>query len=100
MIRLLALIGLVLAAPVAAQSLSLDLGDSGGLGGRALQLVLLLTVLSVAPGLLMTVTSFTRIVVVLSLLRTGFGAPGAPPNVVLISLALFLTFFVMGPTFD
>lgn len=91
---------LLLAAPAAAQSLSLDLGGEGGFGGRALQLVLLLTVLSIAPGLLMTVTAFTRIVVVLSLLRTGFGTPGAPPNVVMISLALFLTFFVMGPTFE
>lgn len=64
------------------------------------QLVIGLTVLSLAPGILMTVTSFTRIVVALSLLRTGIGAPGVPPNPVIISLALFLSFFVMQPTFE
>lgn len=76
-----------------------------GIGGgsmslKAIQLVLLITVLSLAPGLLMTVTSFTRIVVALSLLRTGLGAPGVPPNPVIIALSLFLTMFVMGPTFE
>ncbi|QJU57411.1 flagellar type III secretion system pore protein FliP [Sphingomonas sp. AP4-R1] len=73
---------------------------AGSVSGRAIQLVLALTVLSLAPGILMTVTSFTRIVVALSLLRTGIGAPGVPPNPVLISLALFLSFFVMSATFD
>ncbi|HEX7852853.1 MAG TPA: flagellar type III secretion system pore protein FliP [Sphingobium sp.] len=68
--------------------------------GRVIQMVLMLTVLSLAPGILMTVTSFTRIVVALSLLRTGIGAQGVPPNPIIISLALFLSFFVMGPTFD
>ena len=77
----------------------IDLGE-GSLSGRAIQLVLMLTVLSLAPGILMTVTCFTRIVVALSLLRTGIGAPGVPPNPVLISLALFLSFFVMAPTFQ
>ena len=72
----------------------------GGVSGRAIQLVLMLTVLSLAPGILMTVTSFTRIVVALSLLRTGIGAPGVPPNPVIISLALFLSLFVMTPTFE
>lgn len=78
---------------------SINLGE-GSLAGRAIQLVLMLTVLSLAPGILMTVTSFTRIVVALSLLRTGIGAPGVPPNPVIISLALFLSFFVMSPTFE
>ena len=73
---------------------------NASLSGRAIQLVLMLTVLSLAPGILMTVTSFTRIIVALSLLRTGLGAPGVPPNPVLISLALFLSFFVMAPTFE
>jgi flagellar biosynthetic protein FliP len=68
--------------------------------GHIMQLVVSLTVLSLAPGILMTVTSFTRIIVALSLLRTGIGAPGVPPNPVLISLALFLSFFVMQPTFE
>ncbi len=91
--------GLAMAAPAAAQSLNLNLGE-GSLSGRAIQLVLLLTVLSLAPGILMTVTSFTRFIVVLSLLRSGLGTQGAPPNAVLISLALFLSFFVMAPTFE
>ncbi|HKY82532.1 MAG TPA: flagellar type III secretion system pore protein FliP [Sphingobium sp.] len=75
-------------------------GGDGSLSGRAIQLVLMLTVLSLAPGILMTITSFTRIVVALSLLRSGLGVQGVPPNPIVISLALFLSFFVMGPTFD
>jgi flagellar biosynthetic protein FliP len=82
-----------------AQTATLDMG-SGSVSGRAIQLVAMLTVLSLAPGILMTVTSFTRIVVALSLLRTGLGAQGVPPNPVIISLALFLSFFVMAPTFQ
>ena len=82
-----------------AQSASVDLGK-GSVSGQAITLVMMLTVLSLAPGILMTVTSFTRIVVALSLLRTGIGAPGVPPNPMLISLALFLSFFVMAPTFQ
>ena len=84
----------------AAQSATIDLGSGGSVSGSVIQLVLMLTVLSLAPGILMTVTSFTRIVVALSLLRTGIGAPGVPPNPVIISLALFLSFFVMAPTFE
>ena len=83
-----------------AQSATIDLGGGGSMSGSVIQLVLMLTVLSLAPGILMTVTSFTRIVVALSLLRTGIGAPGVPPNPVIISLALFLSFFVMAPTFE
>jgi flagellar biosynthetic protein FliP len=83
----------------AAAAPSITLSE-GSMSGRAIQLVLMLTVLSLAPGILMTVTCFTRIVVALSLLRTGIGAPGVPPNPVIISLALFLSFFVMSPTFE
>ena len=82
-----------------AQAASVDLGQ-GSVSSRAITLVMMLTVLSLAPGILMTVTSFTRIVVALSLLRTGIGAPGVPPNPVIISLAMFLSFFVMAPTFQ
>lgn len=64
----------------------------------AIQLLLLLTVLSLAPAILVMVTSFTRIVVVLSLVRSAIGVPQLPPNQVLIGLALFLTAFVMAPT--
>ena len=75
-------------------------GGGGAVSGRVIQLVLMMTVLSLAPGILMTITSFTRIVCALSLLRSGLGVQGVPPNPVVISLALFLSFFVMAPTFD
>jgi flagellar biosynthetic protein FliP len=93
-------IGLLTLFPVSAhaQTLSLDLGPSGGTTERALQLIALITILSIAPAILVMVTSFTRIVVVLSLLRSAIGAASAPPNTVIISLALFLTAFIMTPT--
>jgi flagellar biosynthetic protein FliP len=87
-------------APASAQDISISFGQGGGLTERVLQLVALMTVLSLAPSILVMVTSFTRIVVVLSLLRTALGTATAPPNTVLISLALFLTAFVMGPSFE
>ncbi|MFT8718245.1 flagellar type III secretion system pore protein FliP [Acetobacter sp.] len=85
-----------------AQSVSLDLGQNGGPGttGRLVQLSALITVLSLAPSLLVMVTAFTRIIIVLSLLRGAIGAQGTPPNTVLIGLALFLTLFVMQPVFE
>jgi flagellar biosynthetic protein FliP len=92
----LALLG---AAGIAqAQELSLDFGNDTALVDRAVQLIGMITVLSLAPSILVMVTSFTRIVVVLSLLRTAIGLQTAPPNSVMISLALFLTFFIMQPT--
>ena len=85
-----------------AQSVTVDLG--GGAGGsstsRILQIIALMTVLSLAPGILIMVTSFTRIVVVLSLLRSALGGQQTPPNMVMVSLAMFLTAFVMAPTFE
>jgi flagellar biosynthesis protein FliP len=86
-------------ADAQAQTLSLDLGQGGGVTQRAIQLVALITVLSLAPSVLVMVTSFTRIVVVLSLLRSAIGTQTAPPNAVLIGLSLFLTAFVMMPVF-
>ncbi|GJE25910.1 flagellar type III secretion system pore protein FliP [Methylobacterium organophilum] len=80
-----------------AQSLTVDLG-TGGATERALQLVALITVLALAPSVLVMATSFTRIVVVLSILRSALGTQTAPPNAVIVSLALFLTAFVMAPT--
>jgi flagellar biosynthetic protein FliP len=81
-----------------AQDISVNFGNNGtGLTERVLQLIALLTVLSLAPSILIMMTSFTRIVVVLSLLRTALGTATAPPNAVIVSLALFLTAFVMGP---
>lgn len=89
----------LIAAPAMAQSVSLDLGpDNGTTTARIIELVALMTVLSVVPGLLVTVTSFTRIVIVLSFLRTAMGVQNTPPNTVLISLAVFLTGFIMAPT--
>ena len=98
---LLPLVLLFLAVPASAQSLSLDLGgDSGSTTARIVELVAIMTVLSVVPGLLVTVTSFTRIVVVLSFLRTALGVQQTPPNTVMVSLAVFLTTFIMAPTFQ
>ena len=75
-------------------------GQDGVFSARLVQLIALITVLSIAPGLLIMVTSFTRIVVVLSFLRSGLGLQSTPANPILISLALFMTFYVMGPTFE
>lgn len=93
-----ALAALALCEPAQAQTLSLDLGQGGGVAERALQLIAVITVLSLAPSILIMVTSFTRIAVVLSLLRSAIGTQTAPPNAVIIGLALFLTGFVMAPT--
>ena len=87
-----------LSGAASAQGVTVDLGQ-GGISERALQLVALITVLSIAPSILVMVTSFTRIVVVLSLLRSALGTQTAPPNSVLVSLALFLTAFIMTPVF-
>lgn len=96
---ILALLVLLLPQVAAAQSLNLDLGDGGQSStGRLIQLFLLFTVLSIAPSILVMVTCFTRIVVVLSFLRTAMGTQQTPPNQVLMSLALFLTLFIMMPT--
>lgn len=80
------------------QNLNIDFGESTT--RTAVQLVLLLTVLSLAPSILIMITSFTRIIVVLSLLRTALGVQQTPPNSVMVGFALFLTAFVMAPTFE
>jgi flagellar biosynthesis protein FliP len=98
------IIALLVALPslAAAQSVSIDLGTAGAAGAtsRLVQLTVLITVLTLAPSLLVMVTAFARIVVVLSLLRSALGTQGSPPNTVLIGLAMFLTFFVMQPVLD
>ena len=88
-----------------AMSQTIDLGallptGGGSATARVVQMAGVLTVLSVAPGLLIMTTSFTRFIVALSFLRTGLGLQSTPANIVLTSLALFMTLFVMGPTFD
>jgi flagellar biosynthesis protein FliP len=94
---------LLAAVPASAQVPSLEslipAGDASA-AGRIIQLILVITVLSVAPGLLIMVTCFTRFVVALSFLRAGLGLQTTPANLILISLSLFMTFYVMGPTFD
>lgn len=83
-----------------AQSMSLDFGsEAGSATGQIVQLLLALTVLSVAPAILMMVTAFTRVVVVLSILRRALGTNSTPPNIVMMSLAIFMTAFIMAPTF-
>ena len=83
-----------------AQSVSIDLGDGPTSTGRIVQMFVLLGVISLAPSILVMVTSFTRFVVVLSFLRNAIGLQQTPPNAVLVSLALFLTAFVMAPTLE
>jgi len=98
--KLLLAVSLALVSmPAAAQSVSIDLGHAGAPGAtsRLVQITALVTVLSLAPSLLVMMTAFTRIIIVLSLLRSALSTQGTPPNIVLIGLALFLTFFVMQP---
>ena len=95
----LVLVGLLTAHSAQAQQFSLDLGSSSSTT-RIVQILVLTTVLSVAPAIVMMVTSFTRIVVVLGFLRQALGTQQTPPNMVMISLAMFLTAFVMAPTFE
>jgi flagellar biosynthetic protein FliP len=107
-LRLLALAALLLVVPslafaaavdAAVDPLTIDLTGGGAMTERLIQIVAVVTVLSLAPSILMMTTCFTRIVVVLSLLRSAIGIQQSPPNSVIVSLALFLTFFVMAPTF-
>ncbi len=85
-------------ASAAASPLSIDLSGGGVFTDRMMQIIALITILSVAPAILIMMTCFVRMVVVLSLLRTALGVQTTPPNSVMVSLALFLTLFVMTPT--
>lgn len=89
----------LLAVPALAQNLTLELGGEGSLAGRSIQLLLLVTVLGLVPGLAVTITCFPFIVTVLSILRQAIGLQQSPPNMLIVSLALFLTWFVMDPVF-
>jgi flagellar biosynthetic protein FliP len=100
---------LLLAAPALAQSVSLSLGPQGAnavaSGGQSLTtnvvgLIVITTLLAIAPGILVVATAFTRIVVVLSMLRTALGLQQSPPNTVIVSLSLFLAAFVMAPVLE
>jgi len=92
------LFSLIVPAVALAQAVNIDLGTGAGLTDRVIQLIGLITVLSLAPSIVIMTTSFVRIIVVLSLLRQALGLQQTPPNSVLISLAIFLTAVVMGPT--
>lgn len=103
LVALAVLFALFLPGDALAQTINLrDLipEGQGATSGRILQFITLLTVLSIAPGILVTVTCFTRFIIALSFLRSGIGLPSTPANIVLISLALFMTAFVMAPVFD
>ena len=104
-ITLAAFLALLTASATPAVAQGIDLGAVAGqlqgqTVGTIVQLFGLLTVLSLAPGILIMVTSFTRFIIVFSILRSGLGLPTTPANLILISLSLFMTFYVMGPTFD
>jgi flagellar biosynthetic protein FliP len=98
-LSVLALILLLVSDPANAQSMTLDLGADGSLSARSIQLLLLITILSIAPGIAITLTCFPFIVTVLSILRQAIGLQQSPPNMLMISLAMFLTYYVMEPVF-
>ncbi len=87
-------------APVVPGTGNVDISIGNGSPSSSITLILAITVLSVAPSLLLMTTSFTKIIVVLAITRNALGLPSSPPNQVLAGLALFLTLFVMGPVFD
>lgn len=99
LIGLAALLLVVLTTPILAQDLAINFGDSGSVATRSVQLLVLMTVLSLVPGLAVMITCFPFIVTVLSILRQAIGLQQSPPNMLIVSLALFLTWFVMDPVF-
>ena len=96
----LALLLAMLPAAAAAQSFSFDLGEGGSLTATSLQLIALITLLSLAPGIAIMITCFPFMVTVLAILRQAVGLQQSPPNMLIVSLALFLTWFVMAPVFE
>lgn len=89
----------IIVEPASAQEVSITLGDEGSLATRSIQLLVLITLLSIVPGLAIMITCFPFMVTVLSILRQGIGLQQSPPNMLIVSLALFLTYFVMEPVF-
>jgi flagellar biosynthetic protein FliP len=96
---LVALAALLLAGPATAQTLTLDMGEGASMATRAVQLLVAVTLLSLVPGLAIMITCFPFVVTVLAILRQAIGLPQSPPNMLIVSLALFLTYFVMEPVF-
>ncbi|GEM_PF-14880 len=99
LLPLLSGLGDALAAEIPDAALKVDLGDGAG-AASAVKLLVTLTFLAVLPALVLSMTSFTRLIVVFSMLRQALAVQQAPPNQILIGLALFLTWFIMGPTFE
>jgi flagellar biosynthetic protein FliP len=100
-IAILSIAGVAHAAPViTSPGFEVSLNGNGAELATPLRILLMLTVLSLAPAILMSMTSFIRIVIVLSMLRNALGMQETPPNTVIVSLALFLTFFTMAPTIE
>lgn len=99
LLPLAAILLLVSAAPSLAQDVSITLDSDGSLATRSVQLLVLITLLSIVPGLAIMITCFPFMVTVLSILRQGIGLQQSPPNMLIVSLALFLTYFVMEPVF-
>ncbi|ETX15011.1 flagellar biosynthesis protein FliP [Roseivivax halodurans JCM 10272] len=87
------------ALPATAQEISIDLGGGGSVAGTTLQLLALVTLLSLAPGIAIMITCFPFMVTVLAILRQAIGLQQSPPSMLIVSLALFLTYFVMEPVF-
>ena len=88
-----------IAGPAYAQDVAITLGEDGSLATRSVQLLVLITVLSIVPGIAIMVTCFPFIVTVFAILRQAIGLQQSPPNMLIISLAMFLTYFVMEPVF-
>ena len=91
------------ASPAATTPLRLNIGLEGNSDGEvsvAIQIVVVMTLLTLAPSMVILMTSFTRIVIVLGFVRTAIGVPSAPSNQIIVGLSLFLTLFLMGPVFD
>lgn len=99
-LHLLVLLLLLICTPVHSQELSFNIGDDATLTERSFQLIVLITVLSLVPGLAIMFTCFPFMVTVLGILRQGLGLQQSPPNMLIVSLALFLTYFVMEPVFQ
>ncbi|MCA3441685.1 MAG: flagellar type III secretion system pore protein FliP [Cereibacter sp.] len=95
----LAVLVAVLAGPAAAQDIAVNFGGDANLATRSIQLIALITLLSLVPGLAVMVTCFPFIVTVLSILRQAIGLQQSPPNMLIVTLALFLTWYVMDPVF-
>lgn len=97
---LCAAVAIALPQAAIAQEFTLSLGEDGSISARSIQLILLITVLSLAPGLAIMITCFPFLVTVLAILRQAIGLQQSPPNMLIVSLALFLTYFVMEPVFS